>query len=73
MATKLIQAVMIENTIIQLKHSDNEVSVDAGRAWFLVIGTSVVYPKKKDSVTDEKSARAWANLVLMKQGLIKSK
>jgi len=70
MATKVIDSRVFGDTVVELRWSQSTVSAEYGRSYFLVVGGKVHYPRKGE-VTDETTARAWANLHCRKLGLLR--
>lgn len=68
--TKTIHSVLLGAVLVVLKHSDNPVQAELNRAYFLVIDGKPVFPKMAEGVVDEKSARRWANNVVIQRGLL---
>jgi hypothetical protein len=70
MATKIIDSRVFSGTVVELRWSNSTVSAEHGRSYFLVVSGKVNYPRKGE-VTDETTARAWANLHCRKLGLLR--
>jgi hypothetical protein len=70
MATKVIDSRSFSGVVVELRWSESTYSAEAGRSYLLVVGGKVHYPRKGE-VTDETTARAWANLHCRKLGLLR--
>lgn len=55
---------------VELKFDGTPEAAEAGRSWYVVIGKRVFFPPAGSSVADERRARAWANWLCRKRGLL---
>ena len=60
---KVIDSRVFKGVVVQLKFGTSN-------GYYGVIGGETKFPKKEHGVTDEKSARAWLNLLCRELGLL---